>query len=337
MTREEISNLILSRKNDIDETRLKYFTDYFYVLANDKDVIGKCDLVSLIDNALVYATNIIFYDENDDMFKKLGPDCKGYRDEKNHIIYVRKDLDEVLKEITVYHELHHAVQTNPLNDEVGINQYSNLGRLIMEAQTQYYAEKIYQQIHGVKFEEREIPSENLRMQEGGVVVSALHNYEMYDSLISKMAIIMEVPKEFFVHINYLYKDDEGLKLLETKYEEARMKYKIPYTFNQYMFKLDYIYCVDLLGYVENKDKEVVLSGKETENAYAIYPNVQERVSLKRQFNHLNNLDRQAFIGLLEENGNYKEFAKYIFSKDTKELAFEIMGSSLGAPSGGGRK
>ena len=41
----------------------------------------------------------------------------------------------------------------------------------MEAQTQYFAEEIYEEMHGVKFEERKIPSESLRMASGGVVVS----------------------------------------------------------------------------------------------------------------------------------------------------------------------
>ena len=40
----------------------------------------------------------------------------------------------------IYHEIHHAAQTNRKNDRTGINQKGNLGRLILEAQTQYFAE-----------------------------------------------------------------------------------------------------------------------------------------------------------------------------------------------------
>jgi len=32
---------------------------------------------------------------------------------------------------------------------------------------------------------------------------------MYDNLLSKLAIILEVPKEYFISLNYLYGD--GLK------------------------------------------------------------------------------------------------------------------------------
>ena len=55
----------------------------------------------------------------------------------------------------------------------------------MEAQTQWFAEEVYKSIHNVDFKEKEIPSENLRMQCGGTVVSSLHNYELYDSMLSK--------------------------------------------------------------------------------------------------------------------------------------------------------
>ena len=79
----------------------------------------------------------------------------------------------------------------------------------MEAQTQYFAEKIYQEIHGVAFEERQIPTENLRMAGNGIVTSKLHNYEMYDNLLSKLAIMLDVSKDYFVSINFLYENNEG--------------------------------------------------------------------------------------------------------------------------------
>ena len=74
----------------------------------------------------------------------------------------------------------------------------------MEAQTQYFAEKIYSEIHGVSFDEKRIPSENLRMINNGTVISNLHNYEMYDTLLNKLAIMIDVSKDYFVSINFLY-------------------------------------------------------------------------------------------------------------------------------------
>lgn len=63
---------------------------------------------------------------------------------------------------------------------------------------EWFAEEVYKNIHNVDFQEKEIPSENLRMQSGGTVVSSLHNYELYDSMLSKLSIIIEEPKSFLL-------------------------------------------------------------------------------------------------------------------------------------------
>lgn len=163
MEKIEIKELIKNKKPNIDEQTLEYFTNYFWILSNEKEIIQNLDLNDLIDNAFLYASKIEFYDKDSQTYEKLGPDCKGIREPESKTIFIRNDLDEELKEITVYHELHHAVQTNPQNDNVGINQESNIGRLIMEAQTQYFAEYIYNTIHNVEPIDKEIPSEQLRM------------------------------------------------------------------------------------------------------------------------------------------------------------------------------
>ena len=217
MSREEIKEYIYNKKANIDSATLEYFTNYFYVLSNNPQILGTNSIEKLIDNALIYASKIVFYDQNSEIYKELGPDCKGLREPKSKIIYVRKDLEDPLREITIYHELHHAVQTNPLNEEVGINQNSNFGRMIMEAQTQYFSEKVYQEVHNVNFEEKDILSENIRMMNGGIITSSLHNYEMYDSILSKLSTILDVSKDFFVSINYLYENNVGINKLKQTY------------------------------------------------------------------------------------------------------------------------
>ena len=59
-----------------------------------------------------------------------------------------------------------------------------------------FAEEVYKIIHNVKFEERHIPTENLRMQSGGTIVSSLHNYEMYDNLLTKLNGACEYIRKF---------------------------------------------------------------------------------------------------------------------------------------------
>lgn len=316
MTKDEIRNIINSKNQNIDNQTLEYFINYFFVLSNKQNIIQNMDINSLIDNALLY-NKIKFYDEKDDIYKYLGPDCKGLREHKFRTIFVRKDLQQHLKEIIIYHELHHAVQTNPQNNNVGINQETNFGRLIMEAQTQYFAEEVYKAIHSVQFEEKDIPSENLRMIKGGTIKSSMHNYEMYDSILNKLSILLDVSKDFFVYINFLY--ENGMNLLKQRYNEMKNKYKFPYTFEDFMFRIDYIYCTDLLAYKENPDKENILKGKETNDKYIIYKNKSTNISLKKQFEVLDDIDRKYFLCLFDNNGDYISFLKYICKNETKNI------------------
>lgn len=315
----KVKDIIKNKKNDIDDNTLTYFTNYFYVLVEKNIIPQEVKLEDLIDNALVFASKIEFYGKDHWVYKKNGGDTKGLRDPESKTIFIRDDLQEPLKEMVIYHELHHAVQTNIINNEVGINQESNIGRMIMEAQTQWFAEEVYKIIHNVDYDTKEIPTENLRMQLGGTIVSKLHNYEMYDAMLSKLAIILEVPKEFFVSINFLYKDNKGLKLLEKKYNQVYETRKLKYTFNGMMYIYDYIYCVDLQGYVENPDKQVILSGRETENSYSIYPNRGNKLSLKLQKIYIDDFDVSTFLALLNNGGDYKSFANYVVDNNKREI------------------
>lgn len=314
-----IKNKIKQKHPIIDDQTLKYFSDYFYVLLKRNIIPEGVEVETLIDNALKFASKIVFYDENHEVYKKYGGDVKGYRDPETKTIYIRENLSVPLREITVYHELHHAVQTNPKNNEVGINQESNIGRLIMEAQTQYFAETVYEEINNVNFEEREILSENLRMSNNGIVISKLHNYEMYDNIISKLSIILEEDKDFFVSINYLYEDNKGLKKLEEKYNEAYQKYNLTYNFNDLLLMIDYIYVVDLMAYIDSPVKKQILDGNETEQYYEIYPKQCYKLSLDKQRSMLNKFDVDYFLALLQNGGNYKEFAKYVVDNEKRNL------------------
>ena len=327
MNREDIKNYIYNKKNDIDNNTLEYYTNYFWVLVNSPQILGSNNIEKVIDNALLYASKIEFYDENSDIYKELGPDCKGLREPVSKTIYVRNNLEEPLREMVIYHELHHAAQTNPLNDEVGINQDYNMGRMIMEAQTQYFAEKVYSMIHDIEFEEKDIPSEKLRMSSGGTITSSLHNYEMYDSILNKLSIMLDVPKDFFVSINYLYENNMGLNKLKEVYESSREKYKFPYEFDDFLFRLDYVYCVDLLAYKENPDKELLLKGEETKNYYAIYPDKNVTLSLHKQFGVIDDIDTKYFLCLLDYGGDYNSFFKYILKNKSKSLAQQLIGVS----------
>ena len=95
-----------------------------------------------------------------------------------------------------------------------------------------------------------------------------------------------------------------------------------------MFRLDYVYCVDLTAYKENPAKKVILDGNETENNYEIYPGKGERLSLKKQFNVLDDIDRKYFLCLLDANADYRSFSKYLLKIETRSLASQIVGDEM---------
>lgn len=324
---EEIKQIIKNKKSDIDDETLTYFTNYFYVAKKRGVIPKKQELESLIDNALMNINKVVFFEDDSDIAKEGGKDFKGTFDPETNILYVRKNLSDDLKEITFYHEFHHAVQYDSKTKKYGINpSSSNFGILIMEAQTQYFAEVVYEEIHGVEFHEREIPSENLRMLPGGTVVSKLHNYEMYDNMLSKLAIIFDVDKDFFVKINYLGANDEGLNILKNKYDEVKEKYGFSYNFETMLFNLDYIYCVDLYGYIDNSDKNTILRGGVTDTVYEIWPNNGQKLSLGLQKKLIDNFDINFFLHLVEVNGNYLDFSKYVIDNGKRKIVNDYLES-----------
>ena len=319
---EEIKKLIKLKRPDMDDRTLKYFANYFSVVAKDELLPDEVNIESIIDNTLSIADKIEFYTEEDEEYKSLGPDIKGLCDIPNKTLYIRGNLPEPLREIIVYHEIHHAAQTNIKTGNVGVNQYSNVGRMIMEAQTQYMAEKVYTEIHGFDFETKEYPTERLRMLKGGMINSSLHNYQMYDNLLTKLAIMLNVSKDYFVTINYQYED--GLRDLMNKYIEASNKYEFPKDFHSVLFDLDYIYVVDYMAYLENPDKKTILNGEETTDIYEIHPGMYMKLSLGEQQKRITYFDRENFLALLSNGGNYSEFAKYIIDNKNKQLVMEFV-------------
>lgn len=320
-----MEEFIRSLNPNIDSELLKYLVNYFRIIIQDNLLPNDVLLDDVIRNVVSLVDKIYFYKEDDEIYKKLGPDVKGFRDEKNRIIYVNDKLTNPLRDITIYHEIHHFAQTNIMTGNVGINQEGNIGRLVMEAQTQYVAEKIYSEINGIDFETKEFRSEELRMLPGGTVISNLHNYQLYDNLLSKLAIMLGVSKDYFVTINYQYKNNKGLKELEERYKECQRKYEYPKDFYSMLFDFDYIYVVDYLVYLDNPEKELIKSGGETET-YQIYPELGKKVSLSLQKKAIDYIDREYLISLLSNNGNYMEFYKYMIDDNNREILSQFIGN-----------
>lgn len=310
--------------NDIDDVSLKYFADYFYVVQKRNILPKNTNLKDYMTMALKYK-KIVFYDETYPIYKELGADVKGLRNDDDNTLYIRKNLPQPLKDMVVYHEIHHAAQTNSKNNQTGINQESNIGRMIMESQTQYFAEEVYKEINGVEFNEESIASENMRMIPGGTIVSNLHNYQMYDTFLSKLAIILGVDKNYFVTINYLGEDNIGLNFLRQKYEEVKQEKKLSWTFDNLIYNLDYIYCVDLMTYKSNPQKELLLAGNETLYSFEIHPGKKDTLSLRKEFAIIDAFDRSYLIDLLDQglDDDIAKFSTYIVRNETRDILKEL--------------
>ena len=104
---QEIKDIIKNQASYLDETTLTYFSNYFYVLVKRKVIYPNLNLAKLINNALMYASKIEFYDENHRVYKENGSDTKGLCDAETKTIYIRGNLPEPIREMTVYHEIMH--------------------------------------------------------------------------------------------------------------------------------------------------------------------------------------------------------------------------------------
>lgn len=163
------------------------------------------------------------------------------------------------------------------------------------------------------------------MKKGQTICSALHNYEMYDALLSKLAIMMGVSKDYFVKINYMYDENKGLKKLEEDYEKAKAQKGLTFSFAQTMMILDYSFVVDFLCYVKNENHDLILSGGKTEEIYSIYPNFSSAISHDLQADYILSFDYQAILDLmnnekhLEDDSDFIKFSKYIFDNRNREI------------------
>ena len=333
---EQIKKILISKKKDIDETTLNYFVNYFTVVAARNVIPDGMNIDELIDNVLRMG-KIEFFKDDDSITEIYGNDFKGKRDTKKRVLYVRDSLPDDLKEMVIYHEIHHAAQTSEemskkVDGGCGINQESNVGRMIMEAQTEWFAEEVYKTVNGINFEEKEIPSENLRMQGNQTIKSSLHNYEMYGALLSKLSILMNVPEEYFVKINYMYNNNSGLKQLQTDYEKIREKKGLSLSFEGVMQIFDYAYVVDNICYVKQLNHDLVLSGGETSELYEIHPNFGLKLSQKLQAAYLTEFDRRNILDLMKSNdhlnsdSDFIKFSEYIFNNKIRNIIEEYIES-----------
>ena len=65
----KIQDIIKSKKQDIDNNTLIYFTNYFYVLLIKNIIPQDINLEDFIDNALFFANKVEFYNSEHWVYK----------------------------------------------------------------------------------------------------------------------------------------------------------------------------------------------------------------------------------------------------------------------------
>ena len=76
---------------------------------------------------------------------------------------------------------------------------------------------------------------------------------------------------------------------------------------------------------------------QTESEYEIYPRKGAKLSLKKQFDVLDDIDRKYFLCLLDANADFRSFSKYLLKSETRSLASQIVGDEMTAPGTGIKK
>ena len=309
---------------NIDETYSKYLSFYLYGLDYYNLLPSNDSLEEVAKRIIEMYPNFVLYDDEHPITLKYGKDIKGVREVEDKTIYVRNSLDETLKSITIFHEIHHAAQTQ-LGGKIGIyNPDDGLGRLIMEAQTQYCAELIYSLMMDRQFRVKEIPTQKLRLPKFGTVVSNLHNYELYDNLLSKLSILLGVEKNYFITLCF-FNHDDAVNILKLRCEEARINSKIPFNFEEIMIMFDYIYVVDYMSYIDTDVKKVLNAGLTTKSEYIINRYTPPmKLSNKYSKRFITYFDMKTLKAIRHHRVLRTKFSKYIVDNDLRNFVKNVL-------------
>lgn len=244
---DEINDLL--SKSNISEDDIKLVSDYFMSLYELKIIKDRKQLILLVNRVINELDNIVYYDNNDEeLLKKLKISKNNKGLQKDNVIYVNKNMSDDLVVITLYHELTHFLQRYKCDNSEHIGVMKNFKwRLLMEAQTQNIAELIYSHIYNEKQEDVEYKSEDLRMLSGGTIISNLRNYQMYDHILKKICLVLNLSVEEFISINF--NNEKSIELFEKIINE-----KCGYETTEIIIELlDIIYSTDVIIYTSDEN------------------------------------------------------------------------------------
>lgn len=279
---DNIFQKVSNNNKKIDEDKISLIARYFVSLFELNILKDETLINSLVLKVVNELENIIYYDNNDEkLLKELGISKKNKGLFKGNIIYINKNMEDDMIKITLFHELTHFLQrynVDGYEECIGIMQ-NYKWRILMEAQTQNVAEMVYSNIFGNIKEELEYNSEELRMLSGGTIKSNLRNYQMYDMILRKILLVLNMSIEDFIAINFNGK--QSLKLFEEKLDNSYGK-KVK---NFIWELLDIIYSTDAIVYtggVDNLSEPCIVQ--------SLVDNRTINVSSEEQFKSIKQLD-----------------------------------------------
>ena len=205
ITRDEIKAKLSTGSKNILDADIELLSNYFNSLLELNIIKDENLLKELIDKVSNQLENIIYYDNTDkEKLKELGISKNNKGTFKNGVLYINRNMSDEMIKITVFHELTHFLQrfhVDGMEECIGVMQNFKW-RILMEAQTQNIAEIIYSHNYGNQKAIEEYKSEDLRMLPGGTIRSNLRNYQMYDSILKKLCLVLGMNIEEFIGINF---------------------------------------------------------------------------------------------------------------------------------------
>lgn len=286
-TFNEVYNSIFAKNKKINTVDIKLISNYFVSLCelgiiNDKEMLDE-----LVNKASSELKDIIYYDSNDsEELKRMGIDktSRAIRNVSNTKIYINKNMDAYKKETTFYHVLTHFLQTyvdRDVEQNVGVMKNWKW-KILVEAETEYISEKVYCHMHNIEFDSViKYKSEDLGMLSGGTIKSNLKSYQMYDSILRKILLLLDMSYDEFARINFMGKDANSIF-------EDKINKMYGEDVNNFLWKsLDIIHSTDYSLYSNLVTKE------ELEEKYMSFSEIDDDyfdISLINQFNIMQQLD-----------------------------------------------
>ena len=308
LSKEMIIEELKNQNLNYGEYEITLIVDYLINLYEMNLLPENITYKDLITKLKEHNVKIVFFKDDDAIAKKYGDKFKGKNENDNNgniVLYVRDSLKD--KEIYFYHELTHLFQTKNIRDYYNDNLITGLSEsnrnleMVNEVITQYLSEKIYNKKYNKTSNVTLYKSEELRMKPGYKIYSELHNYQMYDYVVSLLLKTINISKDDLITEvfrgrsfkdiidNNVMIDDDNITVIEVY--------------------LNYIMAVDLFIYTDVDIAKKLMNGENQDSEYGGYLYTDDNaLNWQQQYNCYVYLCEK-LKNIIEENKRQEEIKK----------------------------